>query len=130
MSNTAKKIRFSSREINSVALEAFFNIAGLWKISAAEGKKLLGLKENSSCYFKWKKDLAGSLFPDHLDRVSYIVGIYKALRIIFSDEKQANEWIKKPNKTFNGKSALEVMLQGKITDLARVRGYLDAQRGW
>lgn len=130
MSNTKRKPDISDKEIRAVAIEAFFNIAEIWKLTTAQCQNLLGLSQNSSCYFKWKKEKSGILSVDQLDRISYIVGIYKALRIIFSDENQANAWISKPNKAFGGRSALEIMLQGKITDIARVRGYLDAQRGW
>lgn len=130
MPNCNREKTFSNKEIYSAAIQAFFGIADEWELSTAEGQNLLGLNPNSSSYFVWKKKGNGILSKDQLDRVSYLLGIYKALKIIFSDDKQANDWVRKPNKAFNGKSVLEVMLQGKITDLATVRSYLDAQRGW
>ncbi len=130
MNTVLNNQQFSRAEINSAALEAFFNITELWKLTTVQKQILLGLDVNSSTYFKWQKEKSGILSKDQLDRISYILGIYKALKIIFSDESQANEWIKKPNTAFNSQSALDVMLQGKITDLAIVRGYLDAQRSW
>lgn len=120
---------FSHKEINSTALETFFNICDKWGINNKEQMILLGL-ESKSTFFKWKKDKTGILQKDTLTRISYILGIYKALQIIFPDEQQADAWIKKSNKAFNEYSALDIMLGGNLIDIARVREYLDAQRGW
>jgi hypothetical protein len=45
------------------------------------------------------------------------------------DAKAADTWIQRPNRYFGGRSALSVMLDGKLTDIYAVRTYLDAQRG-
>jgi len=118
------------RQINSIALEAFFNICKLWSLKSKEQMILLGLEDKSSTFYKWKEDKSGILHKDTLERISYIIGIYKALQILFRDVSQANVWIKKPNRVFSGKSALAVMLGGNVVDIAVVRDYLDAQRGW
>ncbi len=128
MSIALRENGISKKELAHIALKAFFNITDLWKLTAEQRKFLLGI--DSSVYFSWKRNLNGNLSIDQLDRISYIIGIYKSLNILFTNKKQADEWVKKSNLAFNGKSALEIMLQGKITDLALVRGYLDAQRGW
>jgi hypothetical protein len=57
------------------------------------------------------------------------MGIHKALRLLFTENARAYEWVKKPNKAFGGETALDVMLRGYLTDLFRVRHYLDAARG-
>ena len=57
------------------------------------------------------------------------MGIHKALRIVFKDSQRGFAWIRAANAAFNGKSALDVMLGGELTDLMRVRRYLDAERG-
>lgn len=62
-------------------------------------------------------------------RLSNLMGIHKALRIIFQQPTRAYAWMKAPNDAFQGRSALDVMLGGEITDLIRVRRYLDAERG-
>lgn len=64
------------------------------------------------------------LLSNDLERISYVLGIYKALRRIFPTEEQANAWPAKPNRAFEGRSALDLMLKG---DLAIVRRYLDGQ---
>ena len=57
------------------------------------------------------------------------MGIHKALRIIFREAQRGYAWIKAPNDAFGRRSGLEVMLGGELTDLMRVRRYLDAERG-
>jgi len=67
-----------------------------------------------------------NLNRDVLERISYVLGIRKALMILFQNKEQADAWINKPNGDFGDESALDAMLGGSITDLARVRQYLDA----
>ena len=55
--------------------------------------------------------------------------IWKALRILFTAEERGEAWIRRPNEFFDGASALEIMLQGGVADIYRVRQYLDSQRG-
>ena len=57
------------------------------------------------------------------------MGIHKALRIIFSEATRSYVWIRAANEAFGGASALDVMLGGELTDIMRVRRYLDAERG-
>jgi len=125
-----REAQFDPDELGSTALTAFFNITAGWGLAAEEERTLLGSPPRST-FFKWKSERAARLSPDTLERISYIMGIYKALRILLPTEEAANAWIKKPNAApmFGGKSALERMLAGRVVDLADVRRYLDAERG-
>ncbi len=77
---------------------------------------------------RWKKGSIGRLSRDLKTRLSNLMGIHKALRIIFTEKERAYGWIKRDNVVF-GASALDIMLRGEITDLIRVRHYLEAVRG-
>ena len=68
---------------------------------------------------------------DTLERISYVLGIYKALQILLPDAARADAWVRQPNSAgpFGGRSALERMMGGNVGDLFVVRQYLDAQRG-
>ena len=117
-------------KLQGAALQAFFNLSKAWGLNTEEEQVLLGHPPRST-FFKWKKEKQGHLSCDILDRISYLLGIYKALHILLPNERAANEWPKKPNSAplFNGCSALDKMLTGKLIDLADVRRYLDAERG-
>lgn len=121
---------FDPDELGSAALTAFFNITAAWGLGAEEERVLLGLPPRST-FFKWKSERAARLSADTLERISYVMGIYKALHILLPTQEMADGWVKKPNKAsgFGGKSALQKMLAGRVVDLADVRRYLDAQRG-
>jgi hypothetical protein len=111
-------------------LRAFTRIAELWRLSVPEQLALLGIASRST-YFKWRKEPQPKLPRDTLERLSYLLGIYKALQLLLPDAHAADEWIRRPNEAslFGGRSALERMLSGNVADLYLVRQYLDAQRG-
>ena len=121
---------FDRKGLSGPALRTFFRIAELWSLSVEEQMTLLGLTARST-FFKWKKDQNTVLPRDTLERISYILGVYKALQILLPDEKAADEWVRRPNAAlpFGGRSALDRMLSGQVADLFVVRQYLEAQRG-
>jgi hypothetical protein len=118
-------------EISAAGLRAFFNIARDWSLSADEQIVLLG-SPGRSTFFKWKATpQSARLARDTLERLSLILGIYKALQILLPEPNAADSWIKRPNAAppFGGRPALDRMLAGNISDLVAVRQYLDAMRG-
>lgn len=112
------------------ALRTFFRIADAWGLSVDEQLVLLG-EPSRSTLFAWKKRGAERLPRDVLERLSYIFGIWKALQILLPEAESADGWIRRPNRAapFGGRSALERMLSGNVSDLYEVRRYLDAERG-
>lgn len=116
------------RDLTGPALRTFFNIAAAWKLKEAEQMKLLGIDSRSTLQ-SWKRGKVSALSRDALERISYILGIYKGLQILLP--QSADDWVRKPNTAlfFDGKPALERMLSGNVADLFVVRQYIDAQRG-
>lgn len=108
-------------------MDAFARLAEDWNLSTDEQLTLLG-SPGRSTFFKWKKS-GGNLPQDTIERISHMLGIYKSLQILLPNPASADGWIKKPNAYFDDRSALEVMLDGQVVDIYRVREYLDAQRG-
>jgi hypothetical protein len=107
-------------------LEVFFGLADRWKLSTEDQINLLG-SPGRSTFFKWKKD-GGVLPADTRERLSHLLSIWKALRILFTQDDRGEEWVRAKNRYFDGASALDVMLEG-MSGIIRVRRYLDAQRG-
>lgn len=122
--------QFNRKGLSGPALRTFFRIAEAWGLSAEQQMVLLG-QTTRSTFFNWKKDPDVTLPKDTLERISYILGIYKGLQILLPDEKAADAWVKRPNTAsiFGGRSALDRMLSGQVADLFVVRQYVDAQRG-
>lgn len=130
LSQTQSPASTSRKALSGPALRGFFRIAELWRLSVEEQMTLLGVTARST-FFKWKKDHDALLAKDTLERISYILGIYKALQILLPNEAAADTWIRQPNDAplFGGEPALRRMLSGNVADLYVVRNYLDTQRG-
>lgn len=125
---------FDKAQLSKAALQAFFSISSKWKLKPEQQMCLLGGVPRST-FYAWKDKLQSGLAfeipKDTLERVSYLLGIYKNLHILLPNERAANEWIHKSNQAplFNGATALQKMLAGHVVDLADIRRYLDSARG-
>ncbi len=131
VANAKRLLALDKGRVASAALRAFFGAMDDWDFSNEEARVLLGAPPKSS-FHRMKRLEVPKLSRDELDRISYVLGIYKALHILLPDLNIANEWVSRPNTAppFNGQSAKERILAGKVADLADVRRYLDAERGY
>lgn len=108
-------------------LRAVIRLFGHWQINDDQAGILLG-GISTRTYARWKQSAPSVIGVDLAFRLSNILGIHKALRILFREPQRGYNWIHRHNQAFQEQSALDVMLQGQVTDLMRVRHYLDAQR--
>jgi uncharacterized protein (DUF2384 family) len=111
------------------AIKAFFNIAARWGIRDDDARALLGGMSNGP-FYEMKKNPDRVLDADRLVRISYLVGIFKALHILYS-EALADAWIQRPNtnRIFGGHTPLAYMTTGGLAAMQTVRRLLDARRG-
>lgn len=119
-------------DLGGAGLRAFFNLARAWRLTEGQQLSLLGLTVRST-FFAWKAKAAQGpvkLGPDTLERLGHLVGIWKALAILFPEQEQADRWLQRPNDNFPfmGEPPL-VLMQGSLEGLAQVRRHLDARRG-
>jgi hypothetical protein len=112
----------------AVGLKAFFRIMDAWGVDNESARILLG-RPSRATFYLWKKGEVRGAPHDTVRRVSYVLGIYKALQLLFRAPDQADGWVKRSNALLGGQSALERMCAGDVTDLAAVRALLDAARG-
>ncbi len=136
MANIIKKLQngfelrpldsFDQSEVRRVATRVFFNIAGEWGLSRSESLTLLG-GPSERTFYRWRDGNVSALPRDTLERISVMLGIYKATHILLPVAERANEWLRRTNTDFGDKSALNVMLNGRVDDLYQIRRYLD---GW
>ena len=117
--------------MSAAGLRAFARIAELWQLTVDEQLCLLGQPPRST-YFAWRRNPDQARLPrDTLERLSNLLGIYKSLQILLPDAAAADAWVRQPNAAplFAGRSALQQMLAGNLSDLHGVRRYLDSVRG-
>ena len=121
----------SPQDMAAAGLRAFERIAQAWGLNVDEQLCLLGAPPRST-YFAWRKHPEKTSLPrDTLERLSNLLGIYKSLQILLPEPSAADAWVRKPNSAppFGGRSALQRMLAGNVSDLNLVRRYLDGVRG-
>ncbi|HEX9110821.1 MAG TPA: MbcA/ParS/Xre antitoxin family protein [Terriglobales bacterium] len=115
-------------KLSPAAVRAFFSLAAHWKLRDEDARALLGGISNGSFY--QLKRAPKTLDQDKLTRISLLVGMFKALNILYST-KLADAWVQRPNTNpiFGGESPLAHMLKGGVPSMIRVRQLLDARRG-
>tara|TARA_B100001778_G_C18493991_1_gene586373 strand:+ start:306 stop:755 length:450 start_codon:yes stop_codon:yes gene_type:complete len=116
--------------LTPVAVSGVVRLAEIWRLTSVEICALLG-DVSERTWFRMKKgEWSGSLSQDALTRVSALIGIFKGLHLLFSDQL-ADEWVKLPNKgpLFDGRRPIDVMIEGGIPKLLLVRRHIDALRG-
>lgn len=128
MATSASVTPLDRKGLTGPALRTFFRIADAWRLSENEQMRILGLDSRSTLQ-NWKRGTVSVIPKDALERISYVMGIYKGLQTLLP--QTADEWVRKPNKAqiFGGKSALDRMVSGNVADLYVVRQYVDGQRG-
>ena len=107
---------------------AVVRLFGHWELTDAQARILLGGMSGTT-YTRWKRGEFGRIATDLKARLSTLLGIHKALRILYTENDRGYRWISAANAHFDNASPLDVMLNGQISDLSRVRDYLDAARG-
>ena len=108
-------------------IRAAINLFKLWGLTDQHSSTLVGVSLRT--FARWKTGDIGNVTRDVKARLSNIMGIHKGVRIIFKEAARGYAWMGAPNEAFGGLSALQVMLQGDLTDLMRVRRYVDSERG-
>jgi len=108
---------------------AFFKIVDAWNVRDEAARQLLGGVSNG-VYYQLKRGQKKVLDQDKLTRISLLIGIFKALNILYS-RKLADAWINLANSNpmFAGEAPLDYLIQGGVPALMRVRQLLDARRG-
>ena len=123
----------SSREVQErlspSAVAAFFKLAQAWRLRDEASRQLLGGVSNG-VFYQLKRGRRKTLDQDKLTRISLLVGIFKALNILYGT-KLADSWVTLPNSNpiFAGEAPLAYMVKGGLPALVRVRQLLDARRG-
>lgn len=121
--------REERERLSPSAIKAFFNVMANWDVREGDARTLLGGISHGQ-FYEMKNNPRRTLDADTLTRISYLVGIFKALNILYS-KKLADAWIQRPNANpiFGGQAALAYMVKGGLPAMQTVRRLLDARRG-
>lgn len=117
------------RRLSGPALRTFFRIAAAWGLDVEAQRALLGWPSRST-FYNWRAG-AATLPYDTLVRLSLVLGIYKALHVLYPDHAFADGWVRMRNRNplFGDRTPLEVLVAGDVGTLYAVRRLLDGRRG-
>ena len=122
------------RQVSGPGLRTFLAITDLWGLTESERLLILGGPSRST-YYGWLKaarDGRDLILPtDTLIRISAILGIHKAMQILFSTDADCADWLRTPHRSqpFGGQPPLALIAGGMQDGLMAVRRFLDAARG-
>lgn len=121
--------RETRERLSPPALRGFFSIMDRWQVRDDVARQLLGGISNGT-FYEMKRDPSRMCSADELTRISYLIGIFKALNVLHGTTL-ADAWIRlqNTNRLFGGGTPLEYMAQGGIPAMDQVRRLLDARRG-
>jgi hypothetical protein len=115
--------------LSAPAVAAFFAIVDKWQLRNEDAMALLGGASHGR-YFDLKRNRKGLLSQDELTRISLLIGIFKALNILFSP-RLANQWTIRPNSNpmFHDAPPLQFLTRAGVPGMIGVRRLLDSRRG-
>jgi hypothetical protein len=112
----------------AAAVRTFTAICDRWHLHPEQRARILDLGSEEALD-RLLADEKPDVDPPVLLRISYVLGIWKALNTLFSNAQSADTWLSRPNAAplFGGRPAIEIMASGRLEDLGIVRQYLDAE---
>jgi hypothetical protein len=120
-----------SREARTALAKMVMRLFDHWDIAKTDQAALLGLSQGSRSTLSRYR--SGEPFADNrdlLDRAGHLLGIHKALRILFPHNRDlAYRWMTTTNRRFSDRTPLEIMRDEGFLGLVMVRRYLDFERG-
>ena len=120
--------RGERERLSAPALKAFFNIMTRWRVRDEDARALLGGVSNGP-FYEMKRNPGRVVDTDRLTRISYLIGMFKALHILHS-RNLADQWVRLPNSNpiFGGQTPLAYIIRGGLPGMQTVRRLLDARR--
>jgi hypothetical protein len=110
------------------ALRAYFRIAQLWGLTLREERTLLG-NPPPWAFLRWKLTHTGTPNAEAIERISYVLGIFRALEVLLPAPASAGQWMRKLNfnPKLGGRRPLDLVLDEGASGLCWLLAYLDAQ---
>ena len=131
MLETAPQVNLRSRASRERLAKMVVALLDHWRLAQNDQAALLGLSGQSrSTIARYRRGEPFADSADLLARAGHLLGIHKALRILFPhDLELAYRWVTTPNRRFNGATPLDIMKRHGYEGILAVRRYLDFERG-
>ena len=125
------KVDLHARDSRERLARMLMELFGHWNLAAGDQAALLGLSAQSrSSLARYRRGEPLADNADLLARGGHLLGIHKALRILFPHDRDlADRWVSAANRRFDGASPLDIMRRHGYEGILAVRRYLDFERG-
>lgn len=113
-------------------LRAAVGILEKWGASSDQACRILRISRSTYTRAKPRDpDWSVSLDSDQMQRISFVLNIHAALRLIFDNPENVYGFpsMANDNEFFNGRSPLEIMAQGDMISLYETFRRIDVLRG-
>lgn len=131
MSQVATVEQFSKSQ-STIGLRAALNILERWQASSEQSCRILRISRSTYTRASQRdSEWAVSLDADQLQRVSLVLNMHSALRLVFDNPENVYGFVAMANHNefFNGRSPLEIMAQGDMISLYETFRRIDVLRG-
>jgi len=121
-----------TRDQCAIGLRAAVNILEKWQATTEQACSILRISRSTHARAKLRNDAwSVNLDPDQMQRVSFVLNIHAALRLLFDNPENVYGFpaMANHNEFFNGRSPLEVMAQGDMISLYESFRRIDSLRG-
>ncbi len=114
-----------------IAIRAAMNILEKWGCSTEQQQNILQLSRAALYKYRQKETKTASLTHDQLTRISYLLNMHSALRIVFSNPENVYGFMTMENHNayFNGATPLSLIEGGEFGNLHEVAKRVDVLRG-
>ncbi|WP_413043632.1 hypothetical protein [Pseudomonas sp. YJ42] len=116
----------------ATGLRAAVNILEKWQATTEQACNILRISRSTHARAKlggasWSVNLD----PDQMQRISFVLNIHAALRLVFDNPENVYGFpaMANHNEFFNGRSPLEIMAQGDMISLYESFRRIDSLRG-
>ncbi len=113
-------------------LNAAVSILEKWRASTEQACGILRISRSTHSRAKQRDaDWSVSLDSDQMHRISFVLNIHAALRLVFDNPENVYGFpsMKNDNEFFNGRTPLEIMGQGDMISLYETYRRIDVLRG-
>ena len=122
---------FSKRQCVT-GLRAAVGILEKWAASSDQACRILRISRSTYTRARQRDpDWAVTLDADQMQRISFVLNIHAALRLVFDNPENVYGFpsMANDNDFFNGRSPLEIMAQGDMISLYETFRRIDVLRG-
>jgi len=121
-----------SREHCVAGLRAALNILEKWGASSEQACRVLRISRSTYTRARQRdSQWSVGLDADQLQRISMVLNIHAALRLVFDNPENVYGFpsMENRNEFFNGRAPLDIMAQGDMISLYETFRRIDALRG-